>query len=243
LTQALDQEILADLVLASDLERWDKAFRPTKFELPLKEIKADDESLQLISMFLRNDDISREQLARLAYRYRVGHYATIQKLIAADLVAEGCFDDSHPQRPRTVIDSTWWNRPGLVDLSDDSLSPLDLNLPFAGPGQISFKKFSDIRVFSPAELRELIQQSQRETMPTDVPKHKGGRPCKYDWDSFENQVQLRLLQNGFPKTQAILVRDMLEWCQTNWGEEPFVSSAKPHVSKVWHLLKGRAVIN
>jgi hypothetical protein len=240
LSQALHDEILADFALSSDFERSGMSLGLTTFELPVKKVEKNDESLKLVSLFVTNENITSAELADLAYRSRSRHYEIMQRLIAADLVAEGCFDDTHPQRPRTAIDPAWWNRPGLVDLSDNSLSPYGLGPSTPGSDQNQFRKFSDIRVFSPAELSELIPDSQRETLAKDVPKHKGGRPPEYDWESFGRAAESWVTENGFPKRKATLEKFMKYWCQANWGEEPADSLVRKHVSSILMRLQDRA---
>jgi hypothetical protein len=45
------------------------------------------------------------------------------------------------------------------------------------------------------------------------------------------------LPDGLPDTQADLVRDMLTWFQTTYGQEPADSAVKARISKIYRYLE------
>lgn len=70
-----------------------------------------------------------------------------------------------------------------------------------------------------------------------VPANRGGRPAQYDWDSFAMEIVHRAnLPDGLPEKQADLVREMLFWFQTEYGQEPAESAVKARISKFYKYL-------
>lgn len=77
--------------------------------------------------------------------------------------------------------------------------------------------------------------------PTDNRKNKGGRPPDYDWDAFNTEIIRVADLDGLPgpdggegwRTQADLIRYMLDWCEKNWGRQPAESTVKMRISKIF----------
>jgi hypothetical protein len=70
-----------------------------------------------------------------------------------------------------------------------------------------------------------------------APVNRGGRPAEYDWDTFTMEIIRRAnLPDGLPEKQADLVRDMLAWFQTTYGQEPAESAVKSRISKIYRYL-------
>lgn len=85
------------------------------------------------------------------------------------------------------------------------------------------------------EPRPII--SAATSQPAKTKENKGGRPVEYDWDSFTMEI-IRIAQtpDGLPDTQSKLIREMLNWFQTNYEAEPAESSVKQKISKIYNYL-------
>jgi len=70
-------------------------------------------------------------------------------------------------------------------------------------------------------------------------KHNGGRPEKYAWPLFENEVAIWVLINGFPEPQSLLESHMADWCECKWKEAPSESTIRTRVTKTITELKRR----
>jgi hypothetical protein len=66
--------------------------------------------------------------------------------------------------------------------------------------------------------------------------NRGGRPAEYDWDTFVMEVIRRANLDGLPEKQADLIREMLVWFQTIFGQEPAESAVKKRISKIYSYL-------
>lgn len=81
----------------------------------------------------------------------------------------------------------------------------------------------------------LSDLSKPNTMP-QMP-NRGGRPQEYDWDAFTMEIIRQAnLPDGLPETQADLVRNMLLWFQSTYGQEPAESAVKSRISKIYRYL-------
>ncbi|MEI8341801.1 MAG: hypothetical protein WCH43_09745 [Verrucomicrobiota bacterium] len=60
---------------------------------------------------------------------------------------------------------------------------------------------------------------------------------RFDWDGFWIQVCRRLHNDGFPETQAALVRELQEWFSSSIEVGPDTSTVKKKVSRMWKELK------
>ena len=79
-----------------------------------------------------------------------------------------------------------------------------------------------------AEARDWIRRQAKAKRPP-------GRPQKYDWHAFWREiVMVANGLDGLPETQAELAKHMLEWCQTNWEEEPTSSVIREHIAPLYN---------
>jgi hypothetical protein len=63
-------------------------------------------------------------------------------------------------------------------------------------------------------------------------------PPRYDWDTFFVAIARRIYDNGLPKTQGELVREMLDWFQARHEDHtPDESTVRRKVAMVWRELK------
>jgi hypothetical protein len=91
----------------------------------------------------------------------------------------------------------------------------------------------DTLIGASAELELPAEDISRE----ETPKNKGGRPVEYDWDAFT--IEIICIADGIdglPETQAELISQMLEWCESTWGKEPAESSIKSRISLIYNGL-------
>lgn len=99
----------------------------------------------------------------------------------------------------------------------DTLAPFQQQSAFASTKMVSLPKI----------------QAPHEPAPVN----RGGRPAEYDWDTFTMEIIRRAnLPDGLPEKQADLVRDMLSWFQTTYGQEPAESAVKSRISKIYRYL-------
>ena len=63
--------------------------------------------------------------------------------------------------------------------------------------------------------------------------NRPGRKREYDWDSFYVEIAVRADLDSLPETAAELQRDMAEWCQVTWGEEPGETSLKGKIAPIY----------
>jgi hypothetical protein len=66
----------------------------------------------------------------------------------------------------------------------------------------------------------------------------GGRPRKWDWPSFIQQMATRA-HEGLPEKQAGFEAEMAEWCVANWGDQPAPSQIRERVSLIYALDRER----
>jgi hypothetical protein len=45
-----------------------------------------------------------------------------------------------------------------------------------------------------------------------------GAPARYEWDAFYAAIARRVREHGIPKTQAELIREMLDWFEQRGNE-------------------------
>lgn len=59
-----------------------------------------------------------------------------------------------------------------------------------------------------------------------------GAPTKYDWDEFQCELTVTVQIEGFPESQAVLVRRMLDWFAAR-NQYPDPSTVKKKVALLW----------
>lgn len=77
------------------------------------------------------------------------------------------------------------------------------------------------------------------TGSNDAPRRRGGPgvPPRHDWDAFYAALTRRIHEQGVPKTQAELVREMLAWFEARDLEHaPDESTIRRKVTPVWREL-------
>jgi len=65
------------------------------------------------------------------------------------------------------------------------------------------------------------------------PRAGPGAPVRHDWDGFWIAVCKHIHDNGWPETQAALVRNLMDWLSTNSDAAPDESTVKKKVSRLW----------
>jgi hypothetical protein len=65
------------------------------------------------------------------------------------------------------------------------------------------------------------------------PRAGPGAPARHDWDGFWIAVCKHIHDNGWPETQAALVRKLMDWLSTNNDAAPDESTVKKKVSRLW----------
>ena len=64
-----------------------------------------------------------------------------------------------------------------------------------------------------------------------VAKGKGGRPAKFDWDAFDQEVvRFALTPDGF-ETRHQLMTHMQDWCSRKWDEQPDPETVRRRVAR------------
>jgi hypothetical protein len=64
-----------------------------------------------------------------------------------------------------------------------------------------------------------------------------GAPPRYEWDAFYAAIARRVHEHGIPRTQAELIREMLDWFQQRTDEHaPDESTVRRKVAVVWREL-------
>lgn len=64
-----------------------------------------------------------------------------------------------------------------------------------------------------------------------------GRPTKYNWEGLFIEIIRRANHpDGLPATLAELEKEMAEWCQNNWPEEPGESTLRDKISPIYQLI-------
>jgi len=80
------------------------------------------------------------------------------------------------------------------------------------------------------------EQAAAETVagapPLVVQKSGRGAPTKYDWDEFSCELVVTTQIDGFPESQAALVRRMLQWFAAR-NQYPDHSTIKKKVALLW----------
>ena len=91
----------------------------------------------------------------------------------------------------------------------------------------------DRRVFEYMDVR-VTRKGLLSTFPAD--SARAGRPSKYDWPAFIDEVCSQLDHEGdFDSSvhpgwrQSVLCKRMTNWCESNWGEVPSESTMKAKV--------------
>jgi len=74
------------------------------------------------------------------------------------------------------------------------------------------------------------------TKPSRSSRLKGrrGRKPHYDETAFMEELERIAKDESRPELQSELERRMLEWCQTEWGEEPATSWVRQRVSPIYN---------
>jgi hypothetical protein len=64
-----------------------------------------------------------------------------------------------------------------------------------------------------------------------------GVPPRYEWDAFYAAIARRVHEHGIPKTQAELIREMLDWFEQRGSEHaPDESTVRRKIAVVWREL-------
>lgn len=67
---------------------------------------------------------------------------------------------------------------------------------------------------------------------------KGGRPRDQKWDDFYTEIiYIANSVEGLPSPGARLIKHMLEWCSSNWSEEPGESVVEQRIYSIYNALK------
>jgi hypothetical protein len=62
-------------------------------------------------------------------------------------------------------------------------------------------------------------------------------PPRYEWDAFYAAIARRVHEHGIPKTQAELIREMLDWFEQRGNEQaPDESTVRRKIAVVWREL-------
>ena len=83
----------------------------------------------------------------------------------------------------------------------------------------------------------LIVETDVPTTSKETRRPARGRPREYDWDAFVRQVIVIANTERLPEKQDALVKQMLDWCQQNWGNEPAISTVKKYLQPIYQALK------
>ncbi len=77
-------------------------------------------------------------------------------------------------------------------------------------------------------------QSSEDEVATDkqIALIKRGRPPKYNWDSFNQEVIRRVLEVGIPNNKRAFSSEMLMWCLDTWGHEPGEATVRTRLTKL-----------
>jgi hypothetical protein len=68
--------------------------------------------------------------------------------------------------------------------------------------------------------------------------NKGGRPRNPSWDDFYTEIIcIANTVEGLPSPRARLIKQMLEWCSSNWSEEPGESVVEQRIYKIYNAAK------
>lgn len=65
------------------------------------------------------------------------------------------------------------------------------------------------------------------------PRSGPGAPPRHDWDGFWITVCRQIHDNGWPTTQASMVRELMDWFATNADQEPDESTVRKKVARLW----------
>lgn len=64
-----------------------------------------------------------------------------------------------------------------------------------------------------------------------------GRPPKWDWAAFHQQVATIVAKEGLPSKMAALEAKMLEWCGQAWGDEPSQSRVRDQLQPIFNAIR------
>ncbi|MBF0562268.1 MAG: hypothetical protein HQL37_09660 [Alphaproteobacteria bacterium] len=86
---------------------------------------------------------------------------------------------------------------------------------------------------------EYIRFAQKYDLPVARGKAQGGPGLKlqYDWDAFWIRAFKRFYNDGFPSTQAALVRELIDWFSIHYESCPDTSTVKKKISRLWKELQ------
>ncbi len=87
----------------------------------------------------------------------------------------------------------------------------------------------DVSVSGESTDGDALADPNRVTVSRRGAPLKRGRPPKWDWRAFNEQVILRA-RRGLPDKQAALEAEMAGWCLEVWGDEPSPSQIRDHVA-------------
>ncbi len=65
------------------------------------------------------------------------------------------------------------------------------------------------------------------------PRPGPGAPPRHDWDGFWIAVCRQIHDNGWPATQAAMVRTLMDWLETNAGRAPDESTVRKKIARLW----------
>lgn len=134
------------------------------------------------------------------------------------------------------VSPDWWS--GSIDWSENRVVRQG-EPPRRGVfGTISLEPYEaieDIQI-STAELKVAIvggdlNRNGNKGRNAGAPR---GRPPKYNWPEFYAEIAVLADLDGLPERQAELERQMAEWCQEKWGQEPSESEIRKHVSPIYN---------
>jgi hypothetical protein len=81
--------------------------------------------------------------------------------------------------------------------------------------------------------------SSPDSQQNAIARDRGGRPPKYDWESFFCEIIKRAnTPDGLPE-RAELTKAMKEWCQSAWKTEPPDSLLREKIAKVYDALSAK----
>ena len=76
-------------------------------------------------------------------------------------------------------------------------------------------------------------QASREIYEPPTVRGGPGARTKFDWDGFWIEVSRRIHDDGIPKTQGEMIRDLLDWFDKNGKTTPDQSTIKKKISRLW----------
>lgn len=164
-----------------------------------------------------------------------------------DWTKENCasvFDSIAAQWTPNWVENTNWIRSTVeLALRDTLIERVEFFRWFNAAGYRPQPNFwGDV---SEAHLQAPLPESSGQHLDTAEPtgtkplvqKSKGGRPPKYAWEAAQVEILRVADLDGLPKTQAELVRHLLDWFNTKFNQHPDESEVKRFVSRYYGQLR------